>query len=62
MEEPRPRRAKFSFTRRTLASTMHALTRIFPIGHIRIVPERDVFTVVADPTRRRILDLLREPA
>ena len=24
------------------------------------VPRRDVFTVVADPTRRRILDLLRE--
>lgn len=24
------------------------------------MPERDVFTVVADPTRRRILDLLRE--
>lgn len=24
------------------------------------MPDRDIFTVIADPTRRRILDLLRE--
>jgi DNA-binding transcriptional ArsR family regulator len=31
-----------------------------PCGQYVAVPESDVFTVIADPTRRRILDLLRE--
>lgn len=32
--------------------------RIFPLGYVEPVPT--TFTVLAEPTRRRILDLLRE--
>ncbi len=31
-----------------------------PYWQYQRVPQSDVFTVIADPTRRRILDLLRE--
>lgn len=39
---------------------MYSLTGICRSEHTGGVPQSDVFTVVADPTRRQILDLLRQ--
>jgi DNA-binding transcriptional ArsR family regulator len=42
----------------TLVPQAYSLTGICPWGHIKSMP--DVFTVLAEPTRRRVLDSLRE--
>ena len=44
--------------RRTVATSLFALTRIYVFRHIRVVSEQ-AFGVLADGTRRRILDELR---
>ncbi len=37
----------------------YALTRIYPRWNADVMAGREVFTVIGDPTRRQILDLLR---